>query len=152
RTSIQAGTAALLLATLILAAAMLVTERARRAEKAARMRAEEAAYEAHLSALEQMQSRIQSQFNQARILHHSSQADRQNQALSLLNEAGKQRQGLDHRLAQLGDDPRGGRVQAQRFWIQILPQLRQESIRWLTETSLNPLTPLPFPAPIKEPF
>jgi WD40 repeat protein len=152
RTWIQAGTAALLLVTLILAAAIFVTERARRAEKVQRTRAEEAAYDARLSALEQMQARIQGQLNQAQILYHSSQADRQNQALSLLNEAGKQRQGLDHLLAQLGDDPRGGRSRAQQFWSQILPSLRQESIRWLTGTSLNPLAPLPFPAPISEPF
>jgi len=107
--------------------------------------AERAGYESRTKALDAMQSLGLAYYNQAQVLQHSAGADRQNRALKLLQQVGELRQETENIARQLGDDPDGRRLALQRFWNAHLTDLRTEAIRWLSRSSLEPLTSARFP-------
>ena len=108
--------------------------------------AEKDRYRARTKVLEAYEHLAESRYNQARVLWNDRTGNRQQQALQYLAEAGKLAAEAQKVAASLDADPDSWKKRTETFWINFIPRLRSEAVRWLTQTSAQELARPPVVA------
>ncbi|MEO2013014.1 MAG: HEAT repeat domain-containing protein [Fuerstiella sp.] len=86
--------------------------------------------------LDTYQQLAEGRLAQARSLKTAKVAGRQSSALRLIRQAAELRSTTDNVLKLAGTDSQGLEDSVSKFWANLMPQLRNEAIDWLSETSL----------------
>lgn len=115
-----------------------------------RRQAEKAKTELRNTALGALEALSQSRLHEARAMWNSPQPDRQRNALERIEEAARYRNDSRKLLAQFSKSERHLLEPRVQFWESQTLELRNEALRWLSGTSLEPLSSIS--APVASPW